>query len=309
MREALHLNAKIVLITVVFSLSVLSSFAQQKVQFTQYMFNGLVINPAYAGAEEALSLTFIQRNQWKGIENAPLTQTLSAHTLVKKKKLGLGVTLVKDEIGAHKNLNATTNYAYHIQTGKQSYLSLGVQAGIQNLRSNYSSLNGASNDPALNNVDISETFFDFGAGVYFRSPTFEAGLSAPQLLPETVSLNDTLAIRLDRTNLFLFTLYKFSLSESFTFQPSTLLKYLPGLPLSYDVNINVLYRDVLNLGVSYRRNESVDFLFKAQVTPQLQVGYAYDHTIGDVARLSNGSHELMVQYVFRYMKSKVVAPR
>lgn len=292
-----------------FSLTVLSSFAQQKVQFTQYMFNGLVINPAYAGADEALSLTFIQRNQWKGIENAPLTQTLSAHTLVKKKKLGLGITLVKDEIGAHKNLNATTNYAYHIQTGKQSYLSFGIQAGIQNIRSDYSSLNGASSDPALSNIDIAETFFDFGAGVYFRSPKFQAGLSAPQLLPERIAVNDTLNFRLDRTNLFLFTLYKFSLSESFNFQPSTLLKYLPGLPLSYDVNLNVLYRDVLNLGVSYRRNESVDFLFKAQVTPQLQLGYAYDHTIGDVARLSNGSHELMVQYVFRYMKSKVVAPR
>jgi type IX secretion system PorP/SprF family membrane protein len=234
---------------------------------------------------------------------------LSAHTLVKKKKLGLGLTLVNDKIGVHRNLSAMTNYAYHIRTGTSSYLSMGLQAGFHSTRSDYASLNGASNDPKLNDINISETFFDVGAGIYFRSPRFHAGLSAPELLPNKVSLSDTVSVQLDRANLFFFSKYKIIVSENMALEPGLLLKYLPDLPLSYDINLSMIYRDVLSLGLSYRKKESVDFLLKAQITPQLQVGYAYDHTIGDVARLSNGSHELMINYLFRYTQSKVVNPR
>src|SRR5258708_7244122 len=120
-------------------------FAQQKVQFTQYMFNGLVINPAYAGADEKLSLTFINRNQWNGIEGAPTTQTLSAHTLFKKKQFGIGFLLVNDQIGIHRNVNAGVSYAYHIQTRDQSYLSMCLQAGGKSLWADYSLLSTRGN--------------------------------------------------------------------------------------------------------------------------------------------------------------------
>lgn len=283
--------------------------AQQKVQFTQYMFNQLVINPAYAGADEALSLTFIQRNQWGSVENAPSTQTFSAHTLVKKQKFGVGLSVVNDRIGAHKNLSALTNFAYHIQTGLNSYLSMGVQAGMHNTRSNYAALTGATNDPKLSDLNIAETFFDFGAGIYFRSPKFHAGLSAPELIPKRVAFNDTVSVKLSRTNFFLFSKYTFTVSENMDLQPAILLKHLPGLPFSFDANLNMIYRKVLSIGLSYRKDESVDFLIKAQITPQLQFGYAYDHTISDVARLSNGSHEIMVHYLFRYIQTKVSSPR
>jgi type IX secretion system PorP/SprF family membrane protein len=283
--------------------------AQQKVQFSQYMFNNLVINPAYAGADEALSLTFIDRRQWSGVDDAPTTQTLSGHTLFKKKHFGLGATLVNDQYGVHKNLSALTDYAYHLKVGKKSFLSMGLQAGVHNTRSDYASLiGGVTNDPRLY-ANVSQTFFDFGMGVYFRSPRLHVGLSAPQLLPETLSLSDTLSVRLSRANYFLFTKYKITQNESIEYEPSVLLKYFPGLPFSYDVNINMIYRKVLTLGLSYRKRESVDFLLKAQITPQFQIGYAYDHAIGDVARISNGSHELMVQYLFKYVETKVASPR
>ncbi len=282
---------------------------QEKVQFTQYMFNGLVINPAYAGAEEALSLTFLQRNQWTDVDNAPTTQTLSAHTLVKKKKVGLGLTLVNDKIGIHKNLSVLTNYAYHIRTGSNSYLSMGVQAGLHSTRSDYASLVGASNDPKLNDLNIAQTFFDFGAGLYFRSKKFHIGLSAPELLPNKVSINDTVTVNLNRTNFFLFSKYRFPLGEKFELEPAMLLKYKPQLPVSYDITLSMIYRKVISAGFSYRKSESVDFLFRAQITPQLELGYAYDHTIDRVSVLSRGSHELMVHYLFRYSKSKVSSPR
>ncbi|MBL0741435.1 PorP/SprF family type IX secretion system membrane protein [Chryseolinea lacunae] len=286
------------------------AMAQQKVQFSQYMFNTLVINPAYAGADEALSLTLIHRSQWNGLEGAPTTQTLSGHTLFKKKHFGVGATIVNDKIGVHRNLSILSDYAYHLQVGKTSFLSMGLQAGIHNTRADYASLmGGVTNDPKLNSASISQTFFDFGAGVYFRSSRLHVGLSAPELVPERISFNDTVSVRLSRTNFFLFAKYRITQNENIDYEPSLLLKYMPGLPLSFDVNINMIYRKVLTLGLSYRKSESVDFLFKGQVTPQFQIGYAYDHVIGDVARISNGSHEIMVQYLFKYVETKVSSPR
>jgi type IX secretion system PorP/SprF family membrane protein len=284
--------------------------AQQKVQFTQYMFNGLVINPAYAGADEALSVTFINRNQWVGVENAPVTQTLSAHTLFEKKKSGVGLSIVNDKIGVHKNLSALGNYAFHLQTGEKAFLSMGLQAGIRSNKSDYESLLGPANtDPKLYNAPISKVFFNFGAGIYYRSPKFHLGLSAPEFLPERFVLNDSIEVKLNKTNLFLFFKYRVTLMENLEGEPGFLIKYLPGVPVSFDLNWNVIYRKVLTAGISYRKKESVDFLLKAQLTPQLQFGYAYDHPIGDISALSNGSHEIVVHYLFRYFQTKVSSPR
>lgn len=287
-----------------------NSYAQQKVQFTQYMFNTMIINPAYAGAEEALSMTFIQRSQWAGIENAPTTQTLSAHTLFKKKHFGLGATLINDKIGVHKNLSAMTNYAYRLRVGAKSYLSMGLQAGIHNRRSDYASLVGqSSNDPKLYNPMIAETYFDFGMGLYFKSERLDFGVSAPEMLPKVISVNDTISLRLNNVNYFVFTRYRIRVSDKVVAEPSILLKYLSGVPLSFDCNLNFVFRKVLTTGVSYRNKESVDFLLKGQVTPQLQFGYAYDHAIGEISRISNGSHEVMVNYLFRYAQKNVASPR
>lgn len=284
--------------------------AQQKMQFTQYMFNGLVINPAYAGADEALSLTFIHRSQWAGVDNAPTTQTLSGHTLFKKRHFGLGLTIVNDKVGVHKNLNVVTNYAYHLQTGAKSWLSMGILGGINNQKSDYTSLIGPGNtDPKLYNPVLSETFLSVGAGIYFRSARFHAGISSPELIPKQIAVNDSVTVHMSDLNLFTFMKYRFTLTQTLELEPSTLIKYLEGVPLSFDVNLNLIVQKVLTMGFSYRKEESVDFLFKAQVTPQLQLGYSYDHPIGRIARLSNGSHEAMVQYVFRYAHKKLYSPR
>jgi type IX secretion system PorP/SprF family membrane protein len=310
MKKVLFLWKTLLIATLCSMVLAVKSVAQQNIQFTQYMFNGLVINPAYAGADEALSLTFIQRSQWTGIENAPNTQTLTAHTLFKKKQVGLGLILVNDEIGIHKNLNVLSSYAYHLRVGKESYLSMGLQAGIKSIRSDYASLiNSSGNDPAIYDALTSRTFFDFGAGLYFRSPRFHAGISAPQLIPQQFSVNDTLSVSLSKANLLAFSKYRFSLDDKIDLEPSMMIKYMNGVPLSFDINLNMIYRKVLTLGLSYRKNESIDFLMKAQATPQLQVGYSYDHPFGTVARVSNGSHELMVQYVFRYVEKNVTSPR
>jgi type IX secretion system PorP/SprF family membrane protein len=284
--------------------------AQQHAQFTQYMFNGLVINPAYAGAEEALSLTLIQRKQWAKIEGSPSTQSLSAHSLFKKKQLGLGGILINDKIGVHRNLTALASAAYHLKVGELSYLSMGLQAGVHSRKSNYGSLVGnTSVDPKLYDATVSYTAFDMGMGLYFRSPRLHVGFSAPELLSESFSLNDTTSVRLSNVNFFLFSKYRITVNENIDVEPSILLKYLKGVPMSYDINLNLIYRKVLTLGLSYRKKESIDFMLKGQITPQLQFGYSYDFAIGEVSRLSNGSHELMLNYVFKYTQAKVISPR
>jgi type IX secretion system PorP/SprF family membrane protein len=310
MQRGVAILTRFVIILLSLTGSVTCMLAQQKTQFTQYMFNGAVINPAYAGADEALSLTFIQRNQWSGIDNAPTTQTFSAHSLVRNKHLGLGLTVVNDEIGVHRNLSALTQYAYHVRTGKESYLSLGLQAGIYNLKSDYASVMRSNvNDPQLYNPVRSQTFFDFGAGVYFRSRRFHAGFSAPELVPQHFAINDTLSVQLSKVNFFLFSRYRLAISEYIDIEPGGMLKYLSGLPVSFDVNINMIYREVLTLGLSFRKSDAVAFLMKTQLSRQLQVGYSYDHPFGDVSRVSNGSHELMVNFVFHNLRKNLTGPR
>jgi len=296
------------LLTCLLLAEITPTVAQQKVQFTQYMFNGLVINPAYAGADENLSLTFINRNQWSDIDGAPTTQTLSAHSLFRKKQFGLGFILANDRIGVHRNVNAGVSYAYHIPAGDKSYFSMGIQAGLKNIRSDYASL--VNDDPGVNGTIPQQTFFDFAGGLYYRSPRLHVGLSAPELIGQNLKVNDTLSVQHNTINLFLFTRYRFTISDNIDFEPSVLVKYLKGVPLSFDINANWVYRNIITMGASYRKNESVDFLLKAQITPQLQFGYAYDFPLQTVNMLNtSGSHELMVQYLFSFFKSNVTSPR
>ncbi|MBX2946183.1 MAG: type IX secretion system membrane protein PorP/SprF [Cyclobacteriaceae bacterium] len=283
--------------------------AQQNPHFTQYMFSGLVINPAYAGVDEALSAMVIDRRQWTGLEGAPKTQTLSVHTLTAKRKVGLGLLVVNDKIGIHRNLTIHGSYAYHLKVASHSFLSFGLQAGAFNMRSDYGSIQNGTPDPKLNNATINELFFEVGAGLYFRSKRFHWGISAPELLPKTTPLNETESIQLRNVNLFSFLKYRFTLSPAWEFEPALLIKYANDLPLSADGAITFLYKDILTAGVSYRWDASLGYLMKLRITPQLQFGYAYDFPMGSLNQLSNGSHELMVQYLFRYERSGIKSPR
>lgn len=286
------------------------SYAQQRGVYTQYMFNGLVINPAYAGVDGPMSVSLIQRSQWTGVDGGPSTQTLAAHSLFREKHMGVGLTIVNDRIGIHRNLNALSNYAYHLTVGHDQYLSFGLQAGVHNRKSDYLSLIGDGNtDPRLHNPRFSHTSFDIGAGLYFRSRTLHVGLSVPEILPQRLRLSDSLTIELGNRTYFLFSKYRLSINESVDLEPSTLLKSLPGLPFSIDVNLNAIFYDALTVGVSYRSGESADLLLQAQITPQLKFGYAYDHPVGEIARISNGSHEMMVSYLFKFIRSGIQSPR
>ncbi|MEZ4972792.1 MAG: type IX secretion system membrane protein PorP/SprF [Cyclobacteriaceae bacterium] len=283
---------------------------QQNPQFTQYMFNPLGINPGYSGLDGALSLTFLNRQQWSGIPNAPTTQALTVHALSKRKRLGVGINLVNDKVGIHQNQFVQGNASYHLQTGQHSTLSMGMLAGINMRRSDYASiLSGNVTDPLVANASVSKNFMDLGVGFYFKSRRFETGLSAPSLLPKNLSVGDSLKVDFATTNIFLFGKYRFPLGLNFEAEPSALVKYLQGVPISFDTNITLIYKSVLALGASYRKGESIAGLIKADVTSQFAAGYSYDYPVGKVSGFGTGSHEIMVKYKFVYASSRVSSPR
>lgn len=282
-------------------------FAQQKPQFTQYMFNGLVINPAFAGSDDAPSITFLNRNQWTSIEGAPVTQTLSGHTLFGSSRVGAGLTIINDKIGVHKNQNIQGSVSYRLNISPETYLSMGLQGGVSIRKSTYSSISGPVADPSAQ--DISHVSPTLGMGFFLRGKKFDLGISAPEILSEKISANDSTTITWDRAQYFLYGKYSIALRHNLALEPSLLVKYKKDLPVSYDVNMSLVIKKALTAGISYRHKESIGFLIKAKLTPQLQFGYAYDYAIGEVAMASNGSHEVMVNYLFKYPTNKVVAPR
>ena len=252
----------------------------------------------------------MDRRQWRGVEGAPNTQTLTLHALNKKKRVGLGLLVANDKIGIHQNLTAEGVYAFHIQVGQQSFVSLGLQAGVFHVRSNYGSLVSAGNpDPKLNNYNINRLFFDMGTGIYFRSPRFQMGISAPELLPKNATVNDTTSVSFKSVNVFTFLKYRMTLSPLWEAEPALLIKHFNNVPLSGEGTFTFIYKSVLTAGVSYRMRESIGYLLKLNATPQLVLGYAYDNPMGKVSQLNNGSHELMVQFLFRHERAGIKSPR
>jgi type IX secretion system PorP/SprF family membrane protein len=283
--------------------------AQQQAQFTQYIFNQLILNPAFAGNEGALSVTAIDRSQWVSVDGAPRTQTFSAHTFFDSKNLGAGVSFVNDRIGVHKIQNLQGDISWRLAFSQKHFLSAGLRTGFMHRRSDYTSIAGTgAADPALANPDFAHTSLTLGAGLYYQSPKFQAGISAPSLLPEKFYVSDTVSIRWRRAQYFLFTRYVLPLNSSVELAPALLVKYLYGLPVSYDVNLSAIFKKVLTMGFSYRKKESVSFLLSASVTPQLKLGYGYDAGIGRLAT-GSGSHEAMLNYIFKYTRHNIVSPR
>jgi type IX secretion system PorP/SprF family membrane protein len=296
-----------ILLLIVIGSGNVNVLAQQGPQFTQFMFNNLAINPAYAGADEHPSITLVGRDQWSRIENAPSTQSLAAHTLFAK-RVGLGVILVRDQIGIHKNTNALASYAYHLHAGKRAFVSFGLQAGVTIFRSDYPSLTGAANDPLLSKY-VKDTKLNLGAGVYFRSPRLDVGVSFPGILTRKIQVNDTSVVNFRNADILGYLRYRVPLGPNFTLQPSALVKYYPSIPMGFDTNLMVIYKRVISAGVSYRVDESLDMIIKLQLTTRLEAGYAYDYPLGTGTFLNSASHELMIHYVFRKNTKNIASPR
>lgn len=287
---------------------------QQQPMYTQYMFNGLVINPAYAGAQQTFTATALYRKQWVGMQGAPETQTFSAHSPVddlrnnrrSRSPVSLGLTIYHDRVAITGQTGLLAAYAYRISTGRNSSVSFGIQGGFSLFRIQYSELE--LDDPSFSSGDILEWKPDVGAGVYYQTPRFYAGISAPQMIrPVTEGQNSSITAQ---PHMFVTAGYVFDANRTVKIKPSLLLKNASGGVYQLDVNCNVFLNEVLNLGLSWRSSESVSSLVHFQLNPRFALGYAYDFGYGsEFSRLSSGSHEFMVNYRVPKKNIRTINPR
>ena len=282
--------------------------AQQQVMFTQYMFNGLAINPAYAGSQGSLTMTALYRNQWVGIEGAPTTQTFSLHSPVAKERMSLGMLLINDKIGITNQTGGYGVYSYRIPLGTSSILGFGIQGGVTYYNALFSQV--SDSDPTFAGTDVQEYHPNAGFGMYFQNSKSYIGFSVPQLIQNEFDRNNSDSDSQILRHYFISTGYVFDLSKDLKLKPNLLVKYVKGAPVEFDLNVNLLIHEVIWIGCSWRSFDSIDALLQIQLTEQLQMGYAYDFaTTTDLKRVNSGSHEFMLTYRLRKGNSKIVTPR
>jgi type IX secretion system PorP/SprF family membrane protein len=274
----------------------------------QYVLNPLSINPAYAGNRGSLNIAAFYRKQWVGIPGSPETITLAIDAPLLNNKLGLGFIIVNDKIGVTKETQFSSTYSYKINMGK-GLLSLGLGAGIITTNTAWSDL--IVLDPGDEFYLIDSRVFvvpDFSFGAYFTYQNYFAGLSIPKLLGYRFDFDRnkySLKVNPGQYYYLFNTGYIFSLSPKTKFFPSTLVSFSPDEKILYDINAHFNFFDRLWIGTSYRSNRSVAGLLQFAVNNQLRVAYTYDFDFGKLGKYSNGSHEIMMRYEFRFRVNAV----
>ncbi len=285
------------------------SYGQQDPQYTQYMYNMHILNPAYAGSEGTLNLRFLGRTQWVGIDGAPKTFTASIDAPVGK-RVGLGLSVIADKIGPAKEQNIYADFSYTLPVSEEGKLAFGLKGGFTMLNVDLTSLRlpntPPSNDPLFAN-NINETSPNFGAGLFYYTNSYYVGLSVPNFLP-TRYIKDDMSL-VEEMHGFLTAGVVFNISDSFKLKPSTMIKAALGAPLSWDLSLNALIKNFLELGVSMRQQDSVSGLIGVQVSRSIRLGYAYDYTLSELNNYNSGSHELMLLINISNSRDVMVSPR
>lgn len=322
---------KFIIVVVVLLATILRIDAQQDAHYNLHMFNGLYLNPAYAGSHEVIDVMAIYRHQWAGIQGAPRSGNISIHAPMKRQQYALGFILSGDKLGLTNSFAATGSFAYRIKTGKKSKLALGIQVGVTNYQQNNSRANSD-----LQTIGISDGIFqvdrnrwipNVGAGAYWYSDKFQIGFSIPHLLPTTFNkkIDVTTAKEIARIyNHYILTIGYITGKETnnFRFRPTLLMKYVAGLNKGipdFDLGASLFIVNRFMVGVNYRLGSSLNakygstsiaLLVQAKVTPKLRIGYAFEHNF---TRLNLGrvltSHDLMIGYEFNTSTKRILSPR
>ena len=285
--------------------------AQQDPQYTQYMYNMSIVNPAYATGELGLVNTgLLYRSQWVGAVGAPKSATAFIHAPLND-LIEVGISFINDEIGdgALSENNISGNFAYKLQLGKKTYLSLGAKAGVTLFNTQFSDfqLNSGnfSSDPAFA-ANINGNFLNLGAGLFLYGNSFYLGLSAPNFLgnEHLTEQNGISAIGGENLHTFLTGGYILEINEKLDFKPSFMVKRVEGSPLSLDLNANVRYLDNIEAGLSYRIDDSFSLMANYGITQNLRIGYAYDYTTSNLGNYNSGTHEVFLLFDINFSGSK-----
>lgn len=289
------------LITLLVSLNI---SAQQDPQFTQYMYNTMSINPAYAGSKGYESVILIGRTQWVGFEGAPDTQTFSYQAPVGS-SLGLGFNIMNDVLGPSQEFHFDANLSYTIRTGYRGNLAFGMRLGGRMLNIDWSK-GRFQNPDALFNQNIENRFLPtIGSGLYYYTDNFYVGLSIPNFLTTEHYDDNIEALANENIHYFFMAGLVFDISDYIKFKPALLSKVVAGSPVSIDVSANMMFYERFTFGLAYRLDDSISGLVNFQVSNSLQIGYAYDMTTSNFQNYNSGTHEIMLIYdILRYSKFK-----
>jgi type IX secretion system PorP/SprF family membrane protein len=281
-------------------------YGQQEIMVSQYMFNGLFLNPAYAGSHKYFSSTLLYRNQWVDFNGAPKSLLLAVDGPLMNQKMGVGLILANDKIGATNQSDMYLNYSY-ILPFEKGKLAFGLKAGASQYRYNAGDLVlWDANDEKFNGTTQSAFIPKFGFGTFYFTNNAYAGIAVPSLLYYNGSSNFTLPV----SKHFYFTGgYVMQLEERWKLKPSFLVKYQKAAPLQADINITAMFMDQVALGLSYRTKDAVIVLLEYQANLRFRIGYAYDFTTSAIRKYTSGSHEIMIGYDFGKDIIKTKTPR
>ncbi len=286
-----------------------AALAQQDAQYTQYMYNTINVNPAYAGSRGVMSIFGLHRTQWVGLDGAPVTNAASINTPINNSNLGVGLSFVNDKIGPTNENAISADVSYTVQTSETFKLSFGVKGTANLFNLDVNKLNPQdAGDPQFQNLDNKFTP-NIGAGVYFHSDKMYVGLSVPNFFETKRYSDNDVAINAERMNFYLIAGYVFDLTYNLKFKPALLTKAVEGAPLQVDVSANFLYNDKFMLGAAWRWDAAVSAMAGFQVTDGLFIGYGYDHETTRLRRFNSGSHEIFLRFELFTKHNKIVSPR
>ncbi|MCX2720185.1 PorP/SprF family type IX secretion system membrane protein [Lentiprolixibacter aurantiacus] len=290
--------------------------AQQDAQYTQYMYNTVSVNPGYAGSRGHMSIAALYRAQWVGLDGAPKTQTLNVHSPLGYKGVGAGISVVNDQIGPTSETYFDLDFSYTVQTSQDARLSFGIKASAHLLDIRFSELNQdlsspGGPDPTLQQ-DIQNRFSpNIGAGVYYHTERFYAGLSVPRILETTHFDESSLSTASEELNFYFITGYVMEMSAFWKFKPALLTKVVRGAPLQLDLSANFMYNDKFILGAAYRWDAAFSGMAGFQISPSFLLGIAYDREITELgnAAFNDGSFEVILRYDFIRVQGNLKSPR
>lgn len=303
------------IIGLVIMLFTIVSSAQQDPQYTQNMYNTIVVNPAYAGSRQAMSIFALHRNQWVGVEGAPVTNSLSINTPINESKVGLGLSVINDQIGPSVENNIAVDFSYTIPASQRYKMSFGLKASANLLNIDFGKLKYQPGDPNLYEDNIDNKFSpNVGVGFYLHSDNSYIGISAPNLI-ETEHFDKSAAsgsashIATEKINYYLIAGYVFDLSTSVKLKPSLQTKYVQGAPLQVDVSANFMMNEKFVAGLAYRWSAAMSAMVGFQASDTWFIGYSYDFDTTEFARYNSGSHEIFLRYELFNKYDKIISPR
>ena len=292
-------SVKFLLSLVVFVFTITTTFSQQDAQYTQYMYNMNILNPAYAGSQGTLSIGLLGRSQWVGIDGAPQTMTAVIHSPIRR-NVGLGFSVIVDEIGPVKEQNIFADFSYTIQLSEKGNIAFGLKGGYTFLNADLSllDLGDSTPDDVFTNNNLNRSSPNFGTGVFYYTDRFYIGASVPNML-KTLHFEKKGGVVYKATeemHYFLTSGVVFEASDNLKLKPSVMLKAVNGAPLSIDLSANALINDKFELGVSWRLDDSVSAMFNVLIGPETRIGYAYDYTLSNFGEFNSGSHEVFLLF-------------